>query len=168
MRPSVKKYNTMYKKRVLERDSYLPRRSPKGIIQCTGCGAFYFKRRWRLDLPSGFSSPVHERPIYCPACMKIHDRFPGGELELLGVDVGERGEMIRIFRNEEARARAKNPLEKIMGLQEAKGNWKVQTTTEKLAQRLGRSFKKARGGKLQYKMGHNNKFMRVVWEKGTE
>ena len=51
-----------------------------------------------------------------------------------------------------------------MGMQETDGHWKVETTTEKLAQRLGRSIKKARGGKLAYKWGHNNKFVRVVWE----
>jgi hypothetical protein len=52
-----------------------------------------------------------------------------------------------------------------MRLQEEEGNWKVETTTEKLAQRLGRSIKKARGGNIAYKWGHNNKFVRVVWEK---
>ena len=55
-----------------------------------------------------------------------------------------------------------------MRLQEEEGNWKVETTTEKLAQRLGRSVKKARGGNIAYKWGHNNKFVRVVWEKRAE
>jgi len=40
----------------------------------------------------------------------------------------------------------------------------VVTTTEKLAQRLGRSVCKARGGKIAYKWSHNNKFVRVLWE----
>ncbi|HEU4343978.1 MAG TPA: BCAM0308 family protein [Candidatus Binatia bacterium] len=168
MRPLAKKYNTQYKKRIVERDSYLPRRSPKGIIQCTGCGAFYVRRHWTLIPPSGFSSPVHAHPIYCPACTKLRDHYPGGELQLLGVQAGERGEIVRILRNEEERAREKNPLERIMRLQEAKGNWKIDTTTEKLAQRLGRSVKKARGGKIAYKWGHNNKFVRAVWEKRGE
>jgi hypothetical protein len=35
----------------------------------------------------------------------------------------------------------------------------------KLAQRLGRAVRKARGGKLQYKWSHNNKFLRVTWDK---
>lgn len=42
MKSAVKRYNTAYKKRVLERDTYLPLLSPKGIIQCSGCGAFYY------------------------------------------------------------------------------------------------------------------------------
>jgi hypothetical protein len=168
MKSGVKKYNTAYKKRVLERDTYLPLLSPKGIIQCSGCGAFYYRRHWTLNRPSGFSYPVHAHPIYCAACRKIRDRFPGAELHLLGVEAEERGEIVRILRNGEERAREKNPLERIMRLQEAGGNWKVETTTEKLAQRLGRSIKKARGGNIAYKWGHNNKFVRVVWEKRAE
>jgi hypothetical protein len=168
MKSGVKKYNTAYKKRIMERDTYLPLLSPKGIIQCSGCGAFYYRRHWTLNPPSGFSYPVHAHPIYCAACRKIRDRFPGGELQLLGVEAGERGEIVRILRNEEERAREKNPLERIMRLQKTEGNWKVETTTEKLAQRLGRSVKKARGGNIAYKWGHNNKFVRVVWEKRAE
>jgi hypothetical protein len=168
MKSGVKEYNTAYKKRVLERDTYLPLLSPKGIIQCSGCGAFYYRRHWTLNPPSGFSYPVHAHPIYCAACRKIRDRFPGAELHLLGVEAGERGEIVRILRNEEERAREKNPLERIMRLQEAGRDWKVETTTEKLAQRLGRSIKKARGGNIAYKWGHNNKFVRVVWEKRAE
>jgi hypothetical protein len=53
-------------------------------------------------------------------------------------------------------------------LQAKDGDWRVETTTEKLAQRLGRSIKKARGGKIEYKWGHNNKFVRVIWEKRAE
>ena len=165
MRPSAKKYNTQYKKRIVERDSYLPRRSPEGIFQCSGCGAFYARRRWTLTPPAEFIAPVHAHPVYCPACRKMRERYPGGELHLLGVEMGDRGEIARILRNEEERARQKNPLERIMRLQATNRDWRVETTTEKLAQRLGRSLRKARGGKLQYKWRHNNKFVRVYWEK---
>jgi hypothetical protein len=49
-----------------------------------------------------------------------------------------------------------------MRLRVENGGWKVETTTEKLAQRLGRSLLKARGGKVADDWGHNNKFVRVV------
>lgn len=83
----------------------------------------------------------------------------------MGIGGTDRADMLRILRNEEARALDKNPLEKIMRVEAANGDWKVQTTTEKLAQRLGRALKKARGGKVAYHWSHNNKFVRVVWEK---
>ena len=85
-----------------------------------------------------------------------------------GVGVDDRDDVLRILLNEEARAREKNPLERIMRM-EANGNhWRLETTTEKLAQRLGRSLRKARGGKLDYNWSHNNKFVRIIWRKPEE
>jgi len=166
MRVAAKKYTTSYKKKAdVERDMYLPRRSPKEIIQCTGCGAFYHRRHWTLTAPSGFTNPVHTHPVYCPACRKIKDRHPYGEVSLTGLVPAESTEAMRLLRNEAARAREKNPLERIIGLEPLNGGWKVETTTEKLAQRLGRALKKARGGKVHYKWSHNNKYVRVEWDK---
>jgi NMD protein affecting ribosome stability and mRNA decay len=165
MRTPAKKYNTLYKKNHVEKDMYLPRLEPKGVIQCSGCGAFHYRRHWTLTPPGGFSSQIHSHLVFCPACRKIADRFPGGELTLRGVEAGNRGEISRLLRNEESRAREKNPLEQIMRVDAASDGLRVATTTEKLAQRLGRSIRKAHGGKLTYKWGHNNKFVRVVWEK---
>jgi hypothetical protein len=71
---------------------------------------------------------------------------------------------LRILRNEEARAMEKNPLERIIRLDQLNGDWRIETTNEKLAQRLGRTMKKAKGGKVAYKWSHNNKFVRMVWE----
>ena len=166
---AAKIYNTQYKKKVdVERDTYLPRLSPKEVIQCTGCGAFYHRRHWALVAPVGFNVPTHAHPVYCPACRKTKEHYPSGELSLRGMDSAERREILRILRNEEEQARSKNPLERIMSMAQQNGEWKVETTTEKLAQRLGRSVRKARGGKLAYKWSHNNKFVRVVWEQKAE
>jgi hypothetical protein len=167
---AARPYNKAFKKAVdVERDMYLPKMAPKGgVIVCAGCGAFYHRRHWTLTRPQGFSEPVKAHPVFCPACHKIRDNYPGGELELRGVGAEEKAEIARLLRNEEARAREKNPLERIMRLQENGGTWKVATTTEKLAQRLGRSVKKARGGEVAFKWSHNNKFVRVVWDKTVE
>jgi NMD protein affecting ribosome stability and mRNA decay len=170
MRPSAKPYRTAYKKRVdVERDTYLPRWSPKGIMQCMGCGSFYYRRRWMLIPPAGeIFPPAAATRVFCPACKKIREGYPSGELHMSGVGESERREVFRILRNEEEQARQKNPLERIMRIEARNGGWWVETTTEKLAQRLGRSLRKARGGKLLYKWGHNNKFLRVSWERIPE
>lgn len=72
------------------------------------------------------------------------------------------------MRNEEERAREKNPLGRIMRMEADGEHWKVETTTEKLAQRLGRSLHKARGGRVSYKWSHNNKFVRVIWRNESQ
>src|SRR5687768_9285975 len=105
MRSAPKKYNTLYKKAHVERDMYLPRLDPKGVIQCRGCGAFHHRRHWTLTPPPGLSSQMHSHPVFCPACRKIQDNFPGGELTLRGVEGENRQEIARILRNEESQAR---------------------------------------------------------------
>jgi hypothetical protein len=143
---ATRKYTTAYKKKVdVERDTYQPKKSPPGTLQYRGCGAFYYRRRWSLEPPSDpenrAQTEVH--PVFCPACLKIRDRYPSGELRLSGVGARERRELMHILRNEEAHAREKNPLERIIAI-EANGaqGWSVTTTTEKLAQRLGRCLRK--------------------------
>jgi hypothetical protein len=166
MRSAPRKYNlALNKKGRIERDMYLPRLEPKGIFQCAGCGAYHYRRHWSLTAP-GVSIEPRQPAVLCPACRKLRDRFSEGELTLRGIEAEDRAEIARILRNEETRARQKNPLERIMRMDAANGGWRIETTTEKLAQRLGRSIKKARGGKLAYKRGGNNgKSIRVVWQK---
>lgn len=167
MRATAKPYNNSYRKKIdVERDTFLPRRSPKEIIQCGGCGAFYHRRRWTLTMPPGFAPPARQLILLCPACQKIKAHSVSGEVYVHGVAERDRGEVLRLLRNEEAHAREKNPLERIMLLSAAGDGWRVETTTEKLAQRLGRSLRAARGGKVDYTWSHNNKFVRVVWNQG--
>jgi len=166
MATTAKKYDTSYKKKIdTDRDSYLLKRAPKEMIQCGGCGAFYHRRRWTLRKPNGFDFSVRTRLCYCPACRKVKDQRASGELDLVSFPDLEKKEILRILQNEERAAREKNPLGRIMGIEQGNHGWKIQTTTEKLAQRLGRAVRKARGGKLDYKWSHNNKFVRVTWEK---
>ena len=149
MGATTKRYDTSYKKRTdTDHDSYLPRRSPAGVIRCAGCGAFYYRRRWSLSSPAGFDSAPVRRQFYCPACRKIKDHRASGEVRLTGINANERQEVLHILRNEEARAVEKNPLERIMRLEQRNGDWRIETTSEKLAQRLGRTMKKTKGGKI--------------------
>jgi hypothetical protein len=166
MRSAAKKYNTTYKKKIdLHRDTFVPRRAPSGTLRCAGCGAFFFRRRWTLEAPSAREAmPLVAPAAYCPACKKIKQHSVSGELHLIGMGEADRVEVLRILRNEEARAQEKNPLERIMSLRSERGDWRVETTTEKLAQRLGRSVRKARGGKIAYRWSHNNKFVRITWQ----
>jgi hypothetical protein len=164
MTAAAKRYNNNYRQKFdVFHDTFLPRRSPTEIIQCSGCGAFYHRRRWSLTAPAGFK-PALQPGLLCPACQKIKAHSVSGEVHLHGVAEQDRSEVLRLLRNEENHAREKNPLERIMRLAASGADWTVETTTEKLAQRLGRSLRKARGGKVQYTWSHNNKFVRVVWQ----
>jgi hypothetical protein len=100
------------------------------MLQCLGCGAFYHRRHWTLTKPTGFDFSVRVRSCYCPACRKIKDLRASGELEPASFNGNERKDVLRILRNEEGRAREKNPLERIMRIEEVNSGWNVQTTTK--------------------------------------
>lgn len=127
MRSAIKKYNTNYKKKVdVHRDSYLPRLAPKENAAAAApfiIGAGGLSRR-----PVGIAIRVHTHPIFCPACEKMKQHAAGGELHLSGVGKAERGEVLRVLRNEEERAREKNPLGRIMRMEADGEHWKVETT----------------------------------------
>ena len=168
-----RKYNTGYKKNAAEkRDVYLFRRSPKGLLRCRGCGSIYYRRRWTLEPPVEIRKRVELGDgvslTYCPACQKMRDRYWLGVVQISGIGADEKREVVRLLKNEEARAREKNPLERIVQIADEAAGLRVETTTEKLAQRLGRCLGKARGGKVTYKWSHRNKFARVLWQKSLQ
>jgi len=168
--PARRRYNTGYKKNpAREHDVYLFRRAPKGTIHCRGCGTIYHRRRWTLDPPPAIrrrlARGADTNHTYCPACQKIRDHYWQGVVQISGLGPGDKRDVLQLLRNEEARARQKNPLGRIVRVLDQSAGLKVETTTEKLAQRLGRSLGKARGGKVTYKWSHRNKFARVLWEK---
>lgn len=172
MTPLRRRYNTGYKKKTgVDEDVYLFRRAPKGRLSCRGCGAVYDRRRWTLRPAAKIRDRVERGDVsftYCPGCQKIRDRYWQGVVQIAGIGAGEKRELVRLVRNEEARAREKNPLGRIVRIADEDAGLRIETTTEKLAQRLGRCLGKARGGKVTYKWSHRNKFARVVWEKGAE
>lgn len=165
-----RRYTTAYKKKgAVARDAYLPRRAAKGLQACRGCGAVYYRRIWTLKPPLEIRKRVDlaggATLTHCPACQKMREHYWDGVVQISGIGPGEKREVLRVMRNEEKRAREKNPLERIVRIVDGDGGLRVETTTEKLAQRLGRCLGKARGGKVTYKWSHRNKFARVLWEK---
>ena len=158
-----REYATGYKKRDTTMDPYY-RRESQGAAVCEGCGAMYQNKRWYRDekrLKEGGKTVT----VVCPACLKIRDNFPGGIVTLQGDYVlPHKSDLLRLVKNEEERARGYNPLERVMSIKEnGRGSIVINTTNEKLAQRLGRAIKKAFHGTVKYRWSHDNKLVRVDW-----
>ncbi len=160
---TAKKYATGYKKRIVTTDSYLPR-GAQGAAVCEGCQAVYQNKRWYVNgdlLKAGTKTTT----IVCPACLKIRDNFPGGIVTLQGDYVlPHKRDLLKLVKNEEERARGYNPLERVMSIKEnGQGSIVINTTNEKLAQRLGRAIQRAFHGEVTYRWSHDNKLVRVDW-----
>jgi|SRR5262245_31104320 len=138
---------------------------------CGICGDVYADRRWsKPDEKRITQKHPHFRPakkVVCPACKRVRDRIPSGYLHLQGKFLtSHHDEIERLLRNEAERASEDNPLARIMNWEkDSKGRLTVTTTTEHLAQRLGRAIEKAFDGKVRYDFSHENKLTHVWWQR---
>ncbi|MBI2083053.1 MAG: ATPase [Deltaproteobacteria bacterium] len=157
-----------------EFDPYLARLDPKDKAACIKCQAIYHNKHWSLPKQTNgtrkaVSSKEVVKKILCPACQKIRDHFPMGVVTLKGSYIkNHRDEILNLIHNEEHRAMGFNPLERLIAIYDQEGSLVVETTTEKLAQRIGSRLEHSHRGEVQYKWSHQNRFIRVEWERNLE
>jgi NMD protein affecting ribosome stability and mRNA decay len=149
-------------------DPYLSSGVMSGVAICQKCHAVFHNKRWSIDedLYKSKKKEMNVKSIQCPACKKVRDKFPGGILKLKGAFLQEHiNEIMNLIRNEEQKAMGFNPLERIMDISMTGKGVEITTTNEKLAQRIGKSIKKAYQGKVAYRWSDDTKLLRAEWER---
>ena len=163
-----KRYTTSYKEKEHPRqDPYAMLRAPKGPVICKSCHALYANKRWYFDRAAAQRlAPSQEtRKLVCPACQKIRDDYPEGIVTLIWSGLAAHEDEIRgLIGNVERRALSVNPLERVMKVVRRKQYLEVQTTNDRLAQRIGRELVRAYKGKATYHWAHRDMLARVTWE----
>lgn len=169
---SAKPYtNATFTKRV-DHDGgrHRPSRALAEPAYCPGCGAVYLGRRWShvptsRVLARRAGTPVAVR--ICPACRRRRTGVPHGFLHIDGDFFAQhRPDLERLLRNEADRAREHNPLDQAIDWEDLNGDGLLVTTsTEHLAQRLGRALQKAFDGELHYGFSHENKLAHIWWHR---
>lgn len=168
--PSKKKYTNVYfTKRVDHQDGHQSDKKISEPALCSECGAIYAKGRWTFEKIFETSSPMHKAELpetICAACLQIKEGVPAGFVYIKGKFFKEHKEEIEnLLRNEAAKTSETNPLARIMDWKEAKTRLTVTTTTEHLAQHLGRALQRAYNGDVRYDFSHENKLARVYWQR---
>lgn len=170
MRTNTKPGSRMEAKQVrgnprLQERNHDPYRLPKKLkapARCTACGATYTLGHWRWQ---GLMPPARATTV-CPACQRIKDRYPAGEVTVGGAFVGaharEIESLIRHTADHEAR---EHPLHRIMELKRRKGTLFVTTTDVHLPHRIGHALKDAWGGTLTTHYDDHGYYARVTWER---
>lgn len=170
---SKKRYsNATFSKRVdHEAGRHRTTRAGSEPAKCGVCGAVYSDRRWTLpETPRKLGKHKRWQPqeiTICPACKKKREGLPAGFVFLSGEFLpSNRDQVDRLLNNEADRAAVDNPLARVINrLTDEHGRVVVTTTTEHLAQRLGRALEKAFGGEVRYDFSHENKLARVYWHR---
>jgi len=165
----MKRIDEMYDVKL--HDPYMDRTHYKDPTVCPKCGLVYHNKRWTRNealKKEWLASGTEVAKKLCPACKKIEDRYPLGVLELRGTYLQQKDKkelILNTLRREAENEELRNPLARIMQIQEGDGTLVIYTTTESLARRLGRVINKAFKGDLKISFSETNKFIRVVWER---
>ncbi len=151
-------------------DPYIPEEGRAEPAICETCHALYRNKRWYLDpkMVAECQDDPGVHRVTCPACQKIAERYPEGIVTLSGGYLWDHEEEIRnILRNEENKAMARNPLERIMSMEREGDDLVIKTTEEKLAEHLGRALHRAHQGELSVTWTDEHSVCRVNWERGN-
>lgn len=153
----------------VHRNPYLPRMGPKEVAFCRNCGAVYHRKRWSMETSPVLLKGRTLRSLTCPACQKGQDSFPGGMIMLSGEFLAPHKEQIlHLVRNEEARAKRVDPLERIISIKDNLKSVEIQTTSDRFARRIGMVIQRAYKGDITYHGSEGDKLIRVMWHRGQE
>lgn len=145
-----------------QHDTYHSRAKIAEPAACKDCGAVLHKGRWQWG-----EAPANAHLVLCPACQRIHDRYPGGYLTLSGPFFDEhREEILHLARNTEEREKTSHPLRRIMAIEDQPdGSVLVTTTAMEVARAVGDAVHRAYKGELDYQYAEESSLLRVNWHR---
>lgn len=150
-----------------QEDPYQPEEGQEAAV-CTQCHALYRSKRWSFDPPlyERLAGTDKVREVVCPTCRKIKDHFPEGILTLSGEFFTQhQEEILKLLEKEAGRVAKRSVADRIIQTIPEGDKLVVETTSEKMAQHLGRTVYKAYKGDLHFRWGEVEKFVRVYWSR---
>ena len=144
-----------------EHDTYKTKGKLPEPTVCPGCGAVFHAGRWQwLDQPKD----AHQ--TNCPACHRVHDRFPAGYVSLAGDFLAaHETEILQLIRHHETREKAEHPLQRIMAIEKTAHGTLVTTTDIHLARGIGDAVHHAYQGELEFHYNPEQSLLRVNWNR---
>jgi hypothetical protein len=143
-------------------DPYRIARKPPEPTRCPGCSASFAHGRWSWE-----KAPSDSYEQSCPACQRIHDRFPAGYVTIKGEFFAEhRDEIVSLISNHEKKEKAERPLKRIMAIEEKKeGGIEVTTTDSHLARGIAEALHEAYKGDLKLRYSRDENLLRATWKR---
>lgn len=152
--------------RVRMHDTYRPRAKFSEPTRCPDCGAHYHKGHWTWSVPSENTGSPAPQEHLCPACERIKDDYPAGEVQVAGAFLAaHRQEIIDLARSVEHKEKREHPLNRIMAIADDEGELLITTTDVHLPQRIGHALRDAWDGQLSMHYDDTSYYTAVRWER---
>lgn len=139
----------------------------KGDIRiCPGCKAVSERKRWaiRPDLYAQYERDKSAEKMLCPGCERVKNRRVDGWVELNGKVLSANAKEIRnMIGNIESYAKMDDPVHRVVSITEGKTKWDIETTSEWLAETIGKAIQRQYRGDLKLHFNHDEEFVRVYW-----
>lgn len=140
-------------------DPYHAKLKPREPTYCPECGVVFHEGRWHWA-----PKPV---PVYqetCPACRRIKDDYPAGELTITGAFARQhKTEILHLARHQEEQENGEHPLHRIMRIEEGTDVVVIRTTDIHLPRMIGEALHRAYKGQLDFHYADQEYFLRATW-----
>jgi len=144
-----------------EHDAYKANRKLPEPTACPDCHAVFQTGRWQWA-----EMPANAHLERCPACHRIHDKFPAGFVTIGGAYFKlHRDELLCLVANVAEREKQEHPLDRIMAIEEQQDGVIVTTTDSHLARGIGEALHHASHGELQFHYLEEDNLLRVHWQR---
>ncbi len=143
----------------------------KNIVLCKKCEAVYFNKSWHhgLEEHKNIREDNKVNFVVCPACRMIADHLFEGEVILENVPEQNREEILRNIKNTGAQAYEKDPMERIIGMDEQGSRIQVQTTDNQMARAIARQIERAyKKAKVETRWSKEESIVRLYVTFGEE
>ncbi len=130
---------------------------------CPDCGATVHAGRWTWQ-PAAPGAASHR----CPACRRIQDEQPAGELTLEGAFLAaHQEEILRLLSNTESRFRQEHPLERRMAMEQDAGGERLvlRFTGSHVTHGVAQALLAAYAGSLEADWPEGGAPLRVRWSR---
>jgi len=143
-------------------DSYrLPARV-QGGTGCRECGAVYESGRWVWS-----ASAEHTSQLVCPACRRLLEHAPAGELWLESGEylLAHQEEIVSLLRHASADEEKLHALERLMAIEDQPEGIRVTTTGPHTLRRLSEALVRAHHGHLSIEYRDAEGVLRARWRR---
>jgi hypothetical protein len=142
-------------------DTHRMHKRAGGASKCPECGAICDKGRW-----SWSATFTEMRQLMCPACHRIHENVPAGEIIFDGdYLLNRRDEVVALLNHQAASEQRDHPLEKIMDIDAHPTHIVVHTTGSHMVRRIGVAMLHAHHGHLEISYRDDEGLLRAHWER---